>query len=72
MGIVRRCAVDAKIGLKLVHLVDDDPSFCSTIEGQLTQLGYKVRSYASPKHLLDSLPDDSMPSCIVLDSDCRE
>jgi FixJ family two-component response regulator len=59
--------VDAKIGPKFVHLVDDDPTFCSTVEGQLIQRGFTVRSYASAQHLLDSLPDSSLPSCIVLD-----
>ncbi|CUT12744.1 hypothetical protein BF49_3824 [Bradyrhizobium sp.] len=64
--------MDAKFGPKLVHLVDDDPSFCSTVEGQLTQFGYEVRSYASPKHLLTSLPDDNGPAASSSTCDCRE
>jgi FixJ family two-component response regulator len=59
--------VNANVGLRAVHLVDDDPAFCSMVEGQLTQLGFTVRSYASAKQLLDGTPEDGVPSCIILD-----
>ncbi|UFW92244.1 response regulator (plasmid) [Bradyrhizobium barranii] len=59
--------MDTKVGSKSVHVVDDDTTFSSMVEGHLTQLGYTVQTFASPKHLLDQLPSDALPSCIILD-----
>jgi RNA polymerase sigma factor (sigma-70 family) len=51
----------------VVHVVDDDPSFRKAIERLLRQCGYEVASYGSADQLLDRLPDEGRPSCILLD-----
>jgi FixJ family two-component response regulator len=51
----------------LVHIVDDDTSFVTAIERRLRRVGYEVATYASAQHLLDDLPSESVPSCILLD-----
>lgn len=51
----------------LIHVVDDDESF-RTMLGRLLQMsGYGVALHESAKQLMDQLPDDSRPSCILLD-----
>ncbi len=50
-----------------VHIVDDDASFAAAIERRLKHAGYKVATYASAQHLLDHLPTEDIPSCILLD-----
>jgi RNA polymerase sigma factor (sigma-70 family) len=50
-----------------VHVVDDDASFRTAIERRLKQAGYSVMTYASSRHLLEQLPDESELGCIVLD-----
>jgi FixJ family two-component response regulator len=50
-----------------VHIVDDDASFRTAMERRLTKAGYEVATYASAQHLLDRLPDESVPSCLLLD-----
>jgi FixJ family two-component response regulator len=50
-----------------VHVVDDDASFRTAMERRLTKAGYEVAIYASAQHLLDCLPSESVPSCILLD-----
>src|SRR6478736_494946 len=50
-----------------VHIVDDDASFRTAIERRLTKAGYEVATYASAQHLLDRLPSESLPSCVLLD-----
>ena len=50
-----------------VHVVDDDASFRTAIERRLKKAGYAVTTYPSPQQLLDSLPDESEPGCILLD-----
>ena len=50
-----------------VHIVDDDASFRSAMERRLKKAGYEVAIYASAQHLLDRLPSESVPSCILLD-----
>ena len=50
-----------------VHVVDDDASFRKAIERRLTKAGYEVATYASALHLLVSLPNESVPGCILLD-----
>jgi RNA polymerase sigma factor (sigma-70 family) len=50
-----------------VHVVDDDASFRTAIERRLTKAGYAVATYPSSQQLLDRLPDESEPGCILLD-----
>jgi FixJ family two-component response regulator len=50
-----------------VHIVDDDASYRTAIERRLTKAGYEVATYASAQHLLDRLPSESVPSCVLLD-----
>ena len=50
-----------------VHIVDDDPSFATAIERRLKHAGYEAVTYTSAQHLLDVLPSESIPSCILLD-----
>lgn len=52
----------------LVHVVDDDVSFRTAIERRLTLAGYQVATYPSAQQLLESLPDESKPGCILLDA----
>jgi FixJ family two-component response regulator len=59
--------VEVRIGPKVVHVVDDNATFRKTIEGRLKQFGYEVVTYPSAQHLLDRLPNDNTPSCILLD-----
>ena len=51
----------------LVHIVDDDASFRTAMERRLKHAGYEVATYASALHLLNSLPTENMPGCILLD-----
>ena len=51
----------------LVHVVDDDASFRTAMERRLTQAGYEVATYPSAQNLLDRLPSESVPGCILLD-----
>ena len=53
--------------LACVHVVDDDASFRTAIERRLKRAGYEVATYASAQHLLERLPSESIPSCILLD-----
>lgn len=50
-----------------VHVVDDDASFRTAIERRLKKAGYAVMTYPSSQQLLDSLPDERKPGCILLD-----
>lgn len=50
-----------------IHVVDDDDSFRTSIERRLKLAGYEVVTYASAQRLLDRLPDESEPGCILLD-----
>src|SRR6266403_5319834 len=49
-----------------VHIVDDDASFRKAMERRLTKAGYEVATYASAQHLLDRLPSEGLPSCVLL------
>ena len=51
----------------LVHIVDDDASFRTAMERRLKRAGYEVVVYASAQPLLDRLPSEGVPSCILLD-----
>ena len=55
------------IPLGFVYVVDDDAAFRAAIERRLKMAGYEVATYASAEHLLDRLPSESMPGCILLD-----
>jgi RNA polymerase sigma factor (sigma-70 family) len=50
-----------------VHVVDDDESFRTAIERRLKKAGYAVATYPSAQQLLDRLPDEREPGCILLD-----
>jgi FixJ family two-component response regulator len=50
-----------------VHIVDDDASFRTAMERRLKKAGYEVATYASARHLLDRLPSEGVPSCVLLD-----
>lgn len=51
----------------LVHVVDDDASFRTAIERRLKLSGYRVTTYSSAQELLDGLPENDAPGCILLD-----
>ena len=50
-----------------VHVVDDDASFRTAIERRLKKAGYGVATYSSAQQLLDRLPNENEPGCILLD-----
>jgi RNA polymerase sigma factor (sigma-70 family) len=50
-----------------VYIVDDDASFLTAIERRLKLAGYDVMTYHSARQLMDRLPDESGPGCILLD-----
>ena len=50
-----------------VHVVDDDASFRVAIERRLKKAGYDVAIYGTAQQLLDRLPGDGAPGCILLD-----
>jgi FixJ family two-component response regulator len=51
----------------IVHIVDDDASFRSSMGRLLRACGYAVETYESAEQLLTRLPDDPGVSCILLD-----
>jgi FixJ family two-component response regulator len=51
----------------MVHIVDDDASFRTALERRLRKAGYEVATYPTAQQLLDRLPDESKPGCILLD-----
>jgi len=51
----------------LIHIVDDDDSFRTAMERRLKLAGYQVATYPSAQQLLDRLPDENEPNCILLD-----
>jgi RNA polymerase sigma factor (sigma-70 family) len=50
-----------------VHIVDDDASFRTALQRRLKKAGYEVATYPSACELLDHMPDDNGPGCILLD-----
>jgi FixJ family two-component response regulator len=50
-----------------IHIVDDDDSFRTAMERRLRHAGYEVATYPSAQQLLDRLPDEKEPGCILLD-----
>ena len=59
--------METRVGSRFVHLVDDNATFRKTVEGRLQQFGYEVFTYPSAQDLLDRLPNDDVPSCMLLD-----
>ena len=59
--------MELRVRSGIVHVVDDDASFRKAMERRLTQAGYEVSTYASAQHLLDCVPSESVPGCILLD-----
>ena len=53
--------------LGCVHIVDDDASFRTAMERRLKHAGYEVATYPSSLDLLVNLPNEYIPSCILLD-----
>ena len=53
--------------ISTVHIVDDDASFRVAIERRLKKEGYGVATYGTAQQLLDRLPADDAPGCILLD-----
>jgi len=53
--------------MSTVHVVDDDASFRTAIERRLKKAGYDVATYETAQQLLDRLPGDNAPGCILLD-----
>jgi FixJ family two-component response regulator len=51
----------------IVHVVDDDTSFRTTVQQLLEGAGHRVIAYASAQQLLDRRPDENRPGCILLD-----
>jgi RNA polymerase sigma factor (sigma-70 family) len=51
----------------VVHIVDDDESFRTATQRLLRASGYAVETYGSAEQLLQRLPEDAGPSCILLD-----
>jgi RNA polymerase sigma factor (sigma-70 family) len=51
----------------IVHIVDDDSSFRTSTGRLLRAFGYAVETYESAEQLLNRLPDDPGPGCILLD-----
>jgi len=62
-----RACREAGVVPGLVHVVDDDASFLTAMKRSLERAGYEVAIYVSAQHLLDRLPHESVPSCILLD-----
>jgi len=50
-----------------IHIVDDDASFLTAMERRLKVAGYDVLTYPTALQLLDRLPNESEPGCILLD-----
>jgi RNA polymerase sigma factor (sigma-70 family) len=51
----------------MIHIVDDDASFRTALERRLKKAGYEVATYPCAQQLLDRLPDENGPGCILLD-----
>jgi FixJ family two-component response regulator len=51
---------------RMVLVVDDDPSFCRSMERLLRSMGFAFQSFASAQEFLRSRRPD-VPSCLVLD-----
>jgi FixJ family two-component response regulator len=59
--------MELRVRTGIVHVVDDDASFRKAMERRLMQAGYEVSTYPSAQLLLDCLPNEGVPGCILLD-----
>ena len=50
-----------------VYVVDDDASLRTALKRLLTKAGYSVETYPSAQELLEHLPDETQPGCILSD-----
>ncbi len=50
-----------------VYIVDDDASLRNALKRLLNKAGYSVETYPSAQELLDRLPDETQPGCILSD-----
>ena len=71
MPLLQVCAQRDGKGVRhvsaVVHIVEDDSSFRTATQRLLRASGYVVETYKSAEQLLQRLPDDAGPSCILLD-----
>jgi RNA polymerase sigma factor (sigma-70 family) len=51
----------------VIHVVDDDAHDRDAVSRVLRSSGYRVEPYATAQQLLDRLPDNSEPGCLLLD-----
>jgi FixJ family two-component response regulator len=59
--------VQPELSLGRVLIVDDDASLRVAMGRRLTQAGYSATTYATAQALLDNMPSDDGPGCIILD-----
>jgi FixJ family two-component response regulator len=50
-----------------VYIVDDDVSLRTALKRLLNKAGYDVETYSSAQELLEHLPDETRPGCILSD-----
>jgi FixJ family two-component response regulator len=50
-----------------VYVIDDDAEFRTAIGRVLKMAGYQVALYESASQLLDHLPSEEEPGCVLLD-----
>ena len=50
-----------------VYIVDDDASLRTALKRLLSNAGYDVETYSSAQDLLERLPDETRPGCILSD-----
>jgi FixJ family two-component response regulator len=50
-----------------IYVVEDDVSFSRAVERVLAGAGFQVVAFPSAQHLLEDLPRDSEPGCVLLD-----
>jgi RNA polymerase sigma factor (sigma-70 family) len=50
-----------------VYIVDDDASVRTALKRLLNNAGYNVETYSSAQELLEHLPDEARPGCILSD-----
>ena len=50
-----------------VYIVDDDASLRTALKRLLNKAGYDVETYSSAQELLEHLPDETRPGCILSD-----
>jgi RNA polymerase sigma factor (sigma-70 family) len=55
-----------------VHVIDDDAAFRTAIGRVLKAAGYEVALYVSAEQLLDHLPGEDEPNCVLIDVEMPE